>query len=156
MSFKLNEDVLYLIFKELQDDEKSLYSCLLVNKTWCETAVPILWRNPWKCLEGWRGQKKEEALLNVIISYLSDESKNKLRMTNSYRKPLFDYISFCKHLNLKMIRVIEYECFDIKMVKDEIVDLFINRNIKFTHLYLTDYSYYNKIYLSNPGAISEI
>ena len=106
MSFKLNNDVLYLIFKELQGDEMSLYSCLLVNKTWCETTIPILWRNPWKCLKD-RRSKKVWVLLNVIISYLSDESKSKLReyfsLTNSYPKPLFDYISFCKHLNLEII-----------------------------------------------------
>src|ERR1700722_14335434 len=102
MSFKLNNDVLYLIFEELQGDEMSLYSCLLVNKTWCETAVPILWRNPWKRLKERRLFKERTSdkvgvLLNVIISYLSDESKSKLRehyfLRNSCPKPLFDYIS---------------------------------------------------------------
>ena len=93
----LNRDVLYLILEELQDDKKTLYSCLLVNKTWCKTAVPILWRNPWKRLKERRLFKERTSdkvgvLLNVIISYLSDESKNKLRkhnlLTNSYPKPL--------------------------------------------------------------------
>jgi len=44
----LNKDVLYLMFEELQNDEKTLYSCLLVSKTWCEVIIPILWKNPWK------------------------------------------------------------------------------------------------------------
>jgi hypothetical protein len=26
---------------------KNLYSCVLVNKLFCENAIPILWRNPW-------------------------------------------------------------------------------------------------------------
>ncbi|RGB25485.1 hypothetical protein C1646_771652 [Rhizophagus diaphanus] len=33
---KLNEDVIFLILKELQNDPSSLYSCLLINRTWCE------------------------------------------------------------------------------------------------------------------------
>src|SRR6266498_3169091 len=109
--FKLNRDVLYLILKELQNDEKTLCSCLTVNKTWCEIIIPILWRDPWKYLKG------EKLLLNLIISHLSDESKNNLIIqgvdfsTNFYQRPLFDYISFCRHLNLnnlnKMINTID-------------------------------------------------
>ncbi|EXX66822.1 hypothetical protein RirG_120110 [Rhizophagus irregularis DAOM 197198w] len=54
---QLNTDILYLIFKELQYDKKSLVSCLRVNKTWCEIIIPILWKNPWD------GKKK--LLLNM-------------------------------------------------------------------------------------------
>src|SRR5438045_9458208 len=52
LSFKrmsrLNKDILFLIFEEFHDDSKSLFSCLMVNRIWCETAIPVLWRNPWK------------------------------------------------------------------------------------------------------------
>src|SRR6266536_2427195 len=107
---KLNRDVIYLIFQNLQDDKNSLYSCLLVNKTWCEIIIPILWKNPWKYLR--RGNDK--LLLKVIISHLSDESKNDLSQEinflkgsyESYQKPLFDYISFCRYLNLREIEKI--------------------------------------------------
>jgi hypothetical protein len=44
----LNRDVLYLIIEQLQDDANTLCSCLLVNKTWCEIIIPILWKNLWK------------------------------------------------------------------------------------------------------------
>src|SRR4051812_37212795 len=27
-----------------------LHSCVLVNKNWCITAIPILWRHPWNWL----------------------------------------------------------------------------------------------------------
>src|SRR6266487_3566860 len=97
---KLNRDILYLIFKEFQDDKMTLYSCLLVNKTWCEIIIPILWKNPWKFLKG-----EEKLLLNLIISFLSDESISQgidfLR--KSYKRPLINYISFCKHLNFNAI-----------------------------------------------------
>ena len=92
--FKLNGDVLYLIFKEFQD-EKVLFSYLTVNKTWCETIIPILWKDPWKFLKGKKFEKN--LLLNIIFSHLSDESKNNLKdkgvdflTHNIYQKPLFD------------------------------------------------------------------
>ncbi|CAG8509572.1 4967_t:CDS:2 [Rhizophagus irregularis] len=91
----LNRDILYLIFKRLQNDKKTLLLCLSVNRTWCEVIIPILWKNPWKYLK-----KKKRLLLNVIVSHLSNESKNDLMsqgvdfLIDCYQKPLFDYIKF--------------------------------------------------------------
>src|SRR5256885_4996607 len=99
---KLNEDILYLILQELQDDKRTLHSCLSFNKYWCEIIVPILWENPWKFLKS----GKEKLLLRIIVSHLSDESRNKAcdfltSLHDSYdkydKRPLFDYISFCRH-----------------------------------------------------------
>ncbi|GBC05626.1 hypothetical protein RclHR1_06320004 [Rhizophagus clarus] len=142
----LNEDILYLIFEELKDDGNAPFSCLLVNKNWFNIIIPILWKNPWKNL------KKKTILLKVIISHLSEESKNNLKSQNvlvsttSYQKPLFDYISFCKHLNFEAI-------FDIANSHDkiinEIIKLFINENRKFTHLYIPN-QFNHKIHLI-PG-----
>ncbi|GBC17461.1 uncharacterized protein OCT59_003757 [Rhizophagus irregularis] len=137
---KLNGDVLNLIFKVFHSDNKTLYSCLLVNKTWCEVVIPFLWKDPWKDLIG----ENENLLLNVIISHLSDELINNLKsqgvdfLTNSYTKPLFNYISFCKHLNLNVIeRMINANIFiETSTVKNEVINLFINENTKFTHLYI--------------------
>ncbi|GES74645.1 hypothetical protein GLOIN_2v1881647 [Rhizophagus clarus] len=80
------------------------------------------------------------------MSHLSDESKNNLKnkdvnlLTNTYQKPLFDYISFCRHLNLNAIKKIinnNYENSKKAMnVQYEIFNLFINKNTKFTHLYI--------------------
>jgi hypothetical protein len=147
MSSKLNRDILYLIFEKLQDDKKTLYSSLSVNKTCCEIIIPILWRNPWKHLT--RKKRNLSLLLfNVIISHLSDESKSNLKFNQSidfliisYQKPLFNYISFCKHLNLKAItKIINISCskyeINLPIVKNEIFKLFINENTRFTHLYL--------------------
>ncbi|GES84971.1 hypothetical protein GLOIN_2v1784962 [Rhizophagus clarus] len=91
---QLNKDILYLIFKELQNDKRSLFSCLTVDRNWCETTVPILWRNPWKL--------KRKILSNVIISHLSDESIENLK----------------------------------SHVREEIFNLFINENMRFTHLFI--------------------
>ncbi|PKK62279.1 hypothetical protein RhiirC2_855783 [Rhizophagus irregularis] len=125
---KLNRDVLYLIFEELQDNEKSLCSCLLVNKTWCETIIPILWKNPWKFLK----EGKEKILFNIIISHLFDDNLSK-SIENLYQKPSFNYIYFCRYLNFNHIEnIIETNI----LLKNEIIKLFINENMKYTHLYI--------------------
>src|SRR5581483_12494321 len=106
---KLNEDILLLILEELQDDSRSLYSCLLVNRTWCETTVSILWKIPGRIL---LTEKSESILFNVILSHLSEESRDNLRnqginlFTETYQSPLFNYISFWKHLNLQLLEII--------------------------------------------------
>ncbi|GBC10269.1 hypothetical protein RclHR1_00950006 [Rhizophagus clarus] len=136
---KLNGDVLCLIFEELRDDEKALLSCLSINKTFCEIIIPILWKNPWKFLR----KGKDRLLLNVILSHLSNESKNNLIqnniLINSYQRPLFDYISFCRHLNLNVIQRIIYSLHEeskAKIIENELLNLFISENMKYTHLYL--------------------
>ncbi|GBB83132.1 hypothetical protein RclHR1_00010014 [Rhizophagus clarus] len=131
---KLIRDIIYLILQELQDDKVSLYSCLTVNKTWSEIVIPIIWKNPWKYL----GKGNENLLLNTIIKHLPDESKDNLSKyfkMSSYQKPLFNYISYCKHLNLDEIdRLLFFKSSIINI--DEIFKLFINENMKFTHLYI--------------------
>src|SRR2546423_3162625 len=141
---KLNKDVLFLIFEELQlgelkNNSNSLY---LVNKTWCEIIIPILWKNPWK----WINNKKMKSLFCVIISHLSNETKENLRfqginLSVTQHKPLFDYISFCRYLNLQdfdeFVDLIDnIEESKISIIRNEILKLFINRNTKITHLYI--------------------
>ncbi|RGB37215.1 hypothetical protein C1646_757171 [Rhizophagus diaphanus] len=119
----LNRDVLYLIFKDFQNDKKSLFSCLSVNKTWSEIIISILWINPWKYLK--RGNEK--LLSNVIISHISNKSN---------KKPLFNYISLCRHLNLNEIERIFNNHNNFEEIKNDILNLFINENTKYTHLYI--------------------
>ncbi|CAB5201801.1 unnamed protein product [Rhizophagus irregularis] len=137
---KLNRDILYLIFKELRDNKKSLCSCLPVNKEFCEIVIQILWKNPWKYLE----YERESLLLNTIISHLSKESRNNLKshdiypLITLYENLSFNYIGFCKYLNLSIINKIIYlfKFHEISIIQNEIIKLFINENTKFTHLYV--------------------
>ncbi|RGB28693.1 hypothetical protein C1646_767517 [Rhizophagus diaphanus] len=151
---KLNRDILYLIFKELRNDKKTFYSCLSVNKTWCEIIIPILWNNPWKYLND-DNNTNEKILLDKIISHLSDESRDNIKKlgieltTNLYKKPLFNYISFCRHLNLNAIKRIIINS-GKKIILKEIIYLFINENTKFTHLYIPQ-QFNHQIHLI-PGA----
>ncbi|GBB86476.1 hypothetical protein RclHR1_12900003 [Rhizophagus clarus] len=109
---KLNKDILTMVFYEIfhEYDYNSLFSCLLVNKSWCETVVPILWRNPW------RYQMKEyqkRSLFNIILTFLSDESKEFLKnqkieiIKKSTKKFMFfDYLTYCRYM-------INYNLYDI-------------------------------------------
>src|SRR5215217_4643104 len=97
---KLNKDILFLIFEEFQDDSKSLFSCLMVNRPWCETVIPILWRNPW-CYSGINYSNKKY-LFFIIACYLLDDIRefitnhgNQL-LSGSNQSLLFDYLSFCR------------------------------------------------------------
>src|SRR6266542_291434 len=104
---KLNKDTLYFIFKELRYDydSKSLFSCLMVNKLWCVTVIPILWRNPW-C---YSINYEKSSLYHVITSYLPDDTKKFLtrqviKSLQISRKPLlFDYLSFCKSIYIDIL-----------------------------------------------------
>src|ERR1051325_1958776 len=106
----LNKDVLFLLFEELQFDSKSLFSCLMVNRIWCETVIPILWRNPWR-FNNIRYHNKI-SLYNTITSYLADDIKEFLikqgikLLPTSQKSPLFDYLSFCRSIDVSIMNYI--------------------------------------------------
>src|SRR5438034_438616 len=106
---ELNKDILFLIFEELQDDSKSLFSCLMVNRLWCETVIPILWKNPWRYDINYENNNR---LFIIISSYLSDDIKEFLTRQGmqlpsiSYQPLLFDYLSFCRSINVNAMNAI--------------------------------------------------
>jgi hypothetical protein len=65
-------------------------------------------------------ENKKLLLSNVIISHLSDESRNNLNnlvfLESSYQKPLFDYISFCKHFDTSGLKT-QYVFIKLKQIK---------------------------------------
>src|SRR5436190_8299505 len=104
---KFNKDVLFLILVELQNDRKSLYSCLFVNRTWCETLVPILWKDPLKLCPS----DNKKILFDVILLHLPEESRDILKnqeidlFTELRHRLLFNYISFWRYLNLGILDI---------------------------------------------------
>ncbi|GBC08482.1 hypothetical protein RclHR1_08150003 [Rhizophagus clarus] len=106
---KLNKDILFLIFEELHDDSRSLFSCLIANRLWCETVIPILWKNPW-CYN--INYSNKNYLFLIIVSYLSDDIKGFLTSRGiqipsfSNQSLLFDYLSFCRSINVNTIGII--------------------------------------------------
>ncbi|GBB90138.1 hypothetical protein RclHR1_01700001 [Rhizophagus clarus] len=100
---ELNRDVLLLIFEELQDNSKFLFSCLMVNRLWCETAIPVLWKKPWCYTINYCNKI---SLYSIITSYLSDDVKEFLTEKGieiSVKSLAFDYLSFCRSIDIKII-----------------------------------------------------
>src|ERR1044071_2600323 len=129
--FKLNKDILYLISKELRDDKRTLYSCLFVNKCLCEIIIAILWKNPWRFLTN----GKMEPLFNTIVSHLPDEFIYDLKGHSHRQRPLFDYICYCRNLDLYELTRIVKDCCDeteVPTYLSEILKRFINGSTRFT------------------------
>ncbi|RGB43413.1 hypothetical protein C1646_749802 [Rhizophagus diaphanus] len=129
----LSVDVLFLVFGELESDNKSLYSCILVNKTWCATAIPILWRNPGQYLIK---EHSKKLLSNVILSHIPTDILKILDykfFENIYQRPFYNYIHFWKYLDITYITCI-FSTDKISNLFYEIIKLFINKNTKISHL----------------------
>jgi hypothetical protein len=148
---KLNKDVLFLLFEELQNNSKCLFSCLMVNRIWCETAIPVLWRNPW-CYSF--NYQNKNSLYSIITSYLSDDIKKFLTRKGlgiqiSGQSLTFDYLSFCRSIDIKIINDVisigsssEYIQF---LLQEEIYSFLIRKcsEIKYLNMYGT----YDIVYL---------
>uniref|UniRef100_U9U3I8 F-box domain-containing protein n=1 Tax=Rhizophagus irregularis (strain DAOM 181602 / DAOM 197198 / MUCL 43194) TaxID=747089 RepID=U9U3I8_RHIID len=128
---KLNKDILFLIFEELQDNSKFLFSCLMVNRIWCEIMIPILWKNPW-CYN--INYHKKNSLYSILTSYLLNDIKEfltKKEILISSQSLTFDYLSFCKSIDTIIIDNIisigtssEYNQF---LLQEEIYSLLIKK-----------------------------
>jgi hypothetical protein len=140
---KLNKDILFFIFEELKDDSKFLFSCLLVNRLWCETVIPILWRNPW-CYN--ISYFNKNYLFTIIASYLSDDIKEFLTRQGiqlpsfSHQSLLFDYLSFCKSINIFIINTLISNGSPLvnnhSFLQQEFYELFIKRCPGLKYLYM--------------------
>ncbi|CAB4443200.1 unnamed protein product [Rhizophagus irregularis] len=127
---KLNKDILFLIIEELRDNPKFLFSCLMVNRVWCETAIPILWRNPWRYSINYYNKN---SLYYILTSYLSNDIKEfftKKKFNIPGQSLAFDYLSFCRSINIEIIDVItsigslEYNQF---LLQEEIYSFLMNK-----------------------------
>ncbi|CAG8447042.1 4287_t:CDS:1 [Funneliformis caledonium] len=102
--FKLLE-TLRPILEYLNNDKKTLYSCILVNRTWCRIAVPILWRAPFKNLLPIR----QSGLISTFIGCLDDDASiEKLKLFEGFpseilKIPTFDYASFLHELQFSSL-----------------------------------------------------
>ncbi|GES99682.1 hypothetical protein GLOIN_2v1531010 [Rhizophagus clarus] len=95
--FQLPVDCLNDIIKYLENDKRTLYSCILVNRLWCEVSVRIFWRD----INNYSIKN-----FSTLINCLPDESKkilydNKIIISTPTTKfPTFNYASFCKVLSI--------------------------------------------------------
>jgi hypothetical protein len=131
---KLNKDILFLIFEEFQKDSKSLFSCLMVNTLWCETVIPILWKDPWRYNIIYFNKYY---LFTTITFYLSDGIKEFLinqwieLPSISHESLLFDYLSFCRSINIDILNDIisigSSDSYNQFLLQQEIYSLMIKK-----------------------------
>ncbi|CAG8545257.1 23009_t:CDS:2 [Cetraspora pellucida] len=148
---QLPADCLNEIFEYLSRDGKSLISCLLVNRLWCEIAVPIIWRNPWRF-----GKSFVQSVLLCHIASLPEvsmdllnECRVKLNKERLVAPPLlFDYVRYTRILTPFEIEMIgsamawtiendEIHAQYVKiLIEQELYKMFINKcpNLKQLHL----------------------
>jgi hypothetical protein len=155
MASRLPIDCLNEIFEHLEENETTLYSCLLVNRLWCRISVRILWRNIWnfKGSEISHRFRVESSILRTLIACLPDKSRKFLfeneiisSPTFTLKSPLFNYAAFCKVLAIYNIveivdNVLYLEQFGKRLVLNEIFKMFTN-NI--SSLKKLTYCYNNK------------
>src|SRR5579871_6462296 len=88
------------IIEYLYDDYKTLYSLALVNRFWCRLTIPLLWEDPFST--------SFSSFIDTYFLSLNDNDKIKLNELKNIdlnlRKPLFNYPSFLKTLDISRFK----------------------------------------------------
>ncbi|RGB27160.1 hypothetical protein C1646_819933 [Rhizophagus diaphanus] len=95
----LNE-ILQIIFNNLDDDIDSLFSLLFVNKNWCENVIPILWRRPFGHNLKTTKMKK---IIPILLSQISLQERINLGLENIPTKTMFDYVWFIQQFDISIL-----------------------------------------------------
>ncbi|KAF0542520.1 hypothetical protein F8M41_004504 [Gigaspora margarita] len=91
-----------------------LYSCVLVNRHWCQMSIPILWQTPFSF-------DKTPLFISQYFSSLDENEKfglNEYGLDANVPNTLFNYASFLKVLNLSSIEIKVEEWIDFQNVDE--------------------------------------
>ncbi|CAI2188795.1 11098_t:CDS:1 [Funneliformis geosporum] len=93
-------EILEEIFENLDHDKTALHSSLLVNRSWCRNAVPILWRQPFRLLNKPSVKLVQTYIISVLDRSLSDNIQQKMliKCIKDLSQPFFNYPIFLKDL----------------------------------------------------------
>ncbi|CAB5200545.1 unnamed protein product [Rhizophagus irregularis] len=115
-------ELTYEVIKYFQNDYSTLHSCVLVNRSWCRLAIPLLWENPFSISTG------NYNFIEIYLHNLNGELKTKfnehkinenLLLSNT----LFNYPSFIKYLDLlKFSTSVRKWFYNAKIKKSELVE----------------------------------
>ncbi|CAG8562775.1 8888_t:CDS:2 [Gigaspora margarita] len=100
-------DIYREIICHLQGDVSSLYSCVFVNRLWCDNATRMLWRHPFRVTKD-LPKEKRAALIETYLCCLSNEDKACLAASEVYvplptRQPAFNYPEYLRHLSIESL-----------------------------------------------------
>ncbi|GBC06310.1 hypothetical protein RclHR1_06760005 [Rhizophagus clarus] len=103
-----SNELLQKIFNNLDDDNNSLFSLLLVNKNWCENAVAILWRRPFS----YNIQRdKMKKIIPTLLSQITLQERIDLGLKDILAIPtktLFDYGWFIQQFETSLLDLIDF------------------------------------------------
>ncbi|PKY46519.1 hypothetical protein RhiirA4_472964 [Rhizophagus irregularis] len=144
----LTDDCFYYILQYLQNDGSTLFNCLLVNRFWCKTTIPLLYANPFAI----KISTKRHLIISTIIfcfnraeilqlkEQLEVNQINNINIDEEH-KPLFEYPKYLENYNeLEIDSAILRYCSGLSIsynkLYDEIIPIFQqsilrqSRNIK--------------------------
>ncbi|RIA91421.1 hypothetical protein C1645_822122 [Glomus cerebriforme] len=152
---QLYPDCLRRIFEHIVDSSeylhtthKILYSCILVNKLFCENAIPILWRNPWNpnSNKSKNNTYKKFSITKTILSCLlhhyhqeqqqqqqqdKEDTFGIICLKNSIKEPLFDYLSYCRYIDYQDIEKVTKMLIEKKIELNIIINKKHKDNIEY-------------------------
>ncbi|CAG8640308.1 4389_t:CDS:2 [Dentiscutata erythropus] len=126
MTRLLPPEILNIVFKEIHDEREgrfsNLSSCARVDRTWCTSAIPLLWSDPFET----HGSSRE-CVINIYLAFLNTEELGELRnngvpIFDLPNHPILNYPSFLKTFNHQMINNAIYswcECYGV--IDDDII-----------------------------------
>ncbi|UZO20532.1 uncharacterized protein OCT59_012955 [Rhizophagus irregularis] len=105
----LTDDCFYYILQYLQNDDSTLFNCLLVNRFWCKTTIPFLYANPF-ANPFVKISKKNHLIISTIIFCFNKaeilQLKEQLEVNqinniniDEEHKPLFEYPKYLENYN---------------------------------------------------------
>ncbi|CAG8464926.1 11141_t:CDS:2 [Ambispora gerdemannii] len=92
----LATEILQEIFKYIRDLQ-TLFSCLLVNRQWCRTVIPILWRDPFE-------KGPSPTIIQLYVRSLPESARCRLKeaginqISDCIGSTIFEYPSLLKRL----------------------------------------------------------
>ncbi|GES75619.1 hypothetical protein GLOIN_2v1791592 [Rhizophagus clarus] len=109
----LTDDCIYYILQHLQNDRSTLFNCLLVNRFWCKSTIPILYTNPFLNIT----EKNYTIILTIILCFnrteilkLKDQlginQIDNIDLDDEEYKPLFEYLKYLKNYNYFTINTV--------------------------------------------------
>ncbi|CAG8452539.1 4913_t:CDS:1 [Funneliformis mosseae] len=126
MSFSkptLSRDCLWQLFDiivntfQCKEIQTTLFSCLLVNRQWCELSILFLWKNPF--FNPNLHNQKKKLLCKTILScssltnftMIKDMNKNLMKSLPKLQVPLFNYVNYIRHFNSAEIDIMAHLLF---------------------------------------------
>ncbi|POG69840.1 uncharacterized protein OCT59_023820 [Rhizophagus irregularis] len=113
----LTDDCIYYILQHLQNDCSTLFKCLLVNRFWCRSTIPLLYANPFANIT----EKKYSITLTLIFCFNKAEIlqlKNQLGFSqinniniDKEHNPLFEYPKYLENYDSNLIIIVIYRWF---------------------------------------------